>query len=157
MHVGMFSKRSAVANEVIPMTENAIKAYPALRIVGFDCFRRGKQPIRALELQGQSNCSTVGIEIMVSKIVQRSVLAVAFTCVLGMSSSAFGCPNCKLANETDSALPRAYMYSILFMIGMPATIFTGFGISLYRLTKKAELEAANAAAGELGGTSTEQE
>lgn len=94
---------------------------------------------------------------MVRRFIHRSVLAIAFTCVIGMSSSAFGCPNCKLANETDSALPRAYMYSILFMIGMPATIFTGFGISLYRLTKKAELEAANAAADDVDGTSIEQE
>lgn len=49
------------------------------------------------------------------------------------------------------------MYSILFMIGMPATIFTGFGISLYRLTKKAELDAANAAGEGLEQSSIEQE
>ena len=33
------------------------------------------------------------------------------------------------------------MYSILFMMGMPATIFTGFGISFYRMTRKAQLAA----------------
>lgn len=54
------------------------------------------------------------------------------------------CPNCKAANETDSNRPRAYMYSILFMIGMPATIFTTFGISFYRMTKKAQLSADEA-------------
>lgn len=51
------------------------------------------------------------------------------------------CPNCKFANETDSNRPRAYMYSILFMIGMPATIFTGFGLSFYRMTKNAQAQA----------------
>lgn len=28
------------------------------------------------------------------------------------------CPMCKIANEQDSLLPKAYMYSILFMMGM---------------------------------------
>ncbi|MEQ9406684.1 MAG: hypothetical protein RIK87_03120 [Fuerstiella sp.] len=68
-------------------------------------------------------------------------MAFALTVLAGMSSSATACPNCKFANETESNRPRAYMYSILFMIGMPATIFTGFGISFYRMTKKAQQAA----------------
>lgn len=52
-----------------------------------------------------------------------------------MTSTAAACPNCKLANETDDRRPKAYMYSILFMIGMPATIFTGFGLSFYRMAR----------------------
>jgi hypothetical protein len=44
---------------------------------------------------------------------------------------------CKLANETDSRLPTAFMYSILFMLGMPATILTGFGVGFWRLSRKA--------------------
>ncbi len=55
---------------------------------------------------------------------------------------------CKLANESDNRLPTAYMYSILFMMGMPATILTGFGISFWRLSRKAvrqQLEAAEQA------------
>ena len=59
----------------------------------------------------------------------------------GLGSAAMACPNCKLANETDDSKPKAYMYSILFMIGMPATIFTGFGVSFYRMTKKAQQAA----------------
>ena len=55
-------------------------------------------------------------------------------------SHAMACPNCKAANETDSLKPKAYMYSILFMIGMPATIFTGFSVSFWRLARKARLE-----------------
>jgi hypothetical protein len=44
---------------------------------------------------------------------------------------------CKLANESDNRLPMAYMYSILFMIGMPATVFSGFSIGFWRLSRKA--------------------
>lgn len=76
-----------------------------------------------------------------TRFFKQGFLLLAFAFIMTMSADAFGCPNCKLANETDSALPRAYMYSILFMIGMPATIFTGFGISFYRMTKKAQMEA----------------
>jgi hypothetical protein len=47
------------------------------------------------------------------------------------------CPMCKVANETDSRLPQAYMYSILFMLGMPASLATAFGIGFYRLSRKA--------------------
>ncbi|MDG1895970.1 MAG: hypothetical protein P8J37_13780 [Fuerstiella sp.] len=66
---------------------------------------------------------------------------------IGMSS-ATACPNCKFANETESNRPKAYMYSILFMIGMPATIFTGFGISFYRMTRNAQLAAMEEASDE---------
>jgi heme/copper-type cytochrome/quinol oxidase subunit 2 len=41
------------------------------------------------------------------------------------ADSAQACPNCKLALETESPLPRAYMVSILFMMG---TIFLLFGV-----------------------------
>lgn len=46
------------------------------------------------------------------------------------------CPMCKQANATDSNRPKAYMYSILFMLAMPATVFTGFCVGFYRLSKK---------------------
>jgi hypothetical protein len=57
-----------------------------------------------------------------------------------VSSEAQACPGCKNANETDSLRPRAYMYSILFMLGMPATVFTGFGIAFYRMSRRAMQE-----------------
>jgi len=56
--------------------------------------------------------------------------------------SAMACPMCKVANESGqdtvdaNAVPRAYMYSILFMLSMPATLLTGFGIGFYRLWRK---------------------
>ena len=51
-------------------------------------------------------------------------------------SDAAACPMCKEANEADDRRPAAYMYSILIMLAMPVTIFTGFGVSFYRLSKK---------------------
>lgn len=74
------------------------------------------------------------------KTLTRAMATLAIVLCLS-SSSALACPNCKLGNETESNRPRAYMYSILFMIGMPATIFTGFGISFYRMVRQANLQA----------------
>ena len=51
-------------------------------------------------------------------------------------SVADACPMCREANETDDNLPRAYMYSILFMLAVPASVFTGFGIGFYRLSRQ---------------------
>ena len=59
----------------------------------------------------------------------------------GAISTAPACPMCKAANEsTDDPRPRAYMYSILFMLAMPATIFAGFSIGFYRLSKQGHTE-----------------
>lgn len=80
------------------------------------------------------------------KHTARTLLMVlVFTAVCGIApgsfpSAAVACPGCKTANETDDLRPRAYMYSILFMLGMPATVFTGFGIAFYRLSRRAALE-----------------
>ncbi len=68
----------------------------------------------------------------------------AMGCFFGpLLDVADACPMCKIANETDDRLPRAYMYSILFMLAVPGSIFTGFGIGLYRLSKRenADLES----------------
>ena len=77
--------------------------------------------------------------------LRTALLAITFLTVFGAGpwsspSAAVACPGCKTANETDDLRPRAYMYSILFMLGMPATVFTGFGIAFYRLSKRAALE-----------------
>ncbi len=79
------------------------------------------------------------------RIFHLVLLTIVFSSVCGVSpfslpSTAVACPSCKNANETDDLRPRAYMYSILFMLGMPATVFTGFGIAFYRLSKRAALE-----------------
>jgi|GEM_PF-3110634 len=52
--------------------------------------------------------------------------------------SASACPSCREANQTNSALPAAYQFSILFMLTIPALILTGFSVGLYRLNKAQE-------------------
>jgi hypothetical protein len=61
--------------------------------------------------------------------------------VAAPATPASACPMCKVANESETERaenlkPKAYMYSILFMLAMPATLLTGFGIGFYRLSKK---------------------
>jgi hypothetical protein len=53
---------------------------------------------------------------------------------------------CAAANESEQTdvQPRAYMYSILFMLAMPATITTVFGMSFYRLSKQRDDEQIGA-------------
>ena len=55
---------------------------------------------------------------------------------LSAATPASACPMCKLANESDNRLPQAYMYSILFMLGMPMTVLGGFSIGFWRLARK---------------------
>ncbi len=52
------------------------------------------------------------------------------------------CPMCKIANEQDALLPRAYMYSILFMMGMMFSLAGGVAFAMYRigLRENADLE-----------------
>ncbi|RLS77713.1 MAG: hypothetical protein DWI00_04820 [Planctomycetota bacterium] len=87
-------------------------------------------------------CRLSILEIAVMKKLMRIVMmTVAMISASGLvSSEAEACPGCKNANETDSLRPRAYMYSILFMLGMPATVFTGFGIAFYRMSRRSMLE-----------------
>ncbi|MFM7055801.1 MAG: hypothetical protein ACKO2P_02640 [Planctomycetota bacterium] len=61
---------------------------------------------------------------------------------IGAATPVMACPSCKNANETDTLRPRAYMLSILFMLGMPATVFTGFGVAFYRMARRSPEDAA---------------
>lgn len=71
-----------------------------------------------------------------------ATVAVAALNSAAMLRPAQACPMCAQANEAKQAeenpRPKAYMYSILFMMAMPAMIFTGFGVGLYRLSKKGQ-------------------
>ena len=69
--------------------------------------------------------------------------------------TAAACPMCKYANEegdgtagrsaVENARPKAYMYSILFMLSMPAALTSIFGLSFYRLHRKQQALAAREA------------
>lgn len=64
-------------------------------------------------------------------------LAVLGLC-LAAGSVAQACPMCAETVAADDNLPKAYMYSIIFMLTMPAMVFTGFGVAIYRAVKKHE-------------------
>jgi hypothetical protein len=86
----------------------------------------------------------------------RRPLAVLLVLLALTASDAFveravACPMCGQANETsagttaeEAARPKAYMYSILFMLSMPALIFGGFGVVIYRTVRAARIEDAAA-------------
>lgn len=84
--------------------------------------------------------------------MRRPLLATSIALALMAGSAAapvMACPLCKLANESKQATeeenlrPRAYMYSILFMLSMPATLLTGFSFGFYRLWKNHQLIAGD--------------
>src|SRR4051794_31791090 len=64
--------------------------------------------------------------------------------ILAGADSAWACPMCKLALETDDPQPRAYMYSILFMMGTIFTLFSAMGGFVWWLSRqeRRSLEAA---------------
>lgn len=76
------------------------------------------------------------------RFLKPLLLAITITLASGINTPAMACPGCKNANETDSLRPRAYMLSILFMLGMPATVFTGFGLAFYRMARRSPADTA---------------
>jgi hypothetical protein len=68
----------------------------------------------------------------ISKLVAAAVISLA------MAAPVSACPMCKLAAESSLRQPRAYMFSILFMMGMPMMLTTGFGIAFYRLSRQGD-------------------
>jgi hypothetical protein len=49
---------------------------------------------------------------------------------------ASACPMCKVANDEDDARPKAYMYSIIFMLSVPAVMVAGITGMLFSLNRK---------------------
>jgi len=67
----------------------------------------------------------------------RHLLIAGLATMVALSSdAAWACPMCKAAAEADPRLPTAFMASILFMMAMPFTLLTCFGVGFYRLSKK---------------------
>jgi hypothetical protein len=63
------------------------------------------------------------------KLIVLVCLAVGATWFL--SAAAQACPLCSQSIAEEDSLPHAYMYSILFMLAMPAVVFTGIGSVIY--------------------------
>ena len=55
------------------------------------------------------------------------------------SQSVLACPMCRAANETDDPQPRAYMYSILFMMGTVTCVFGAVTVVLYKVGQREAL------------------
>jgi hypothetical protein len=64
------------------------------------------------------------------------VLAAVLTLSAPAASVALACPMCKAATEEDDSKPRAYMYSIIFMLTVPATLVSGVTFSLVKMNRK---------------------
>ena len=64
---------------------------------------------------------------------------VASLVLLACASDAAACPMCKMALETDDPQPKAYMFSILFMLGMIGSMFGGVATLLVWLTRQERL------------------
>ena len=66
------------------------------------------------------------------------IAAIAFCAnlVSGSVQQASACPMCKAANEEDDAKPRAYMYSILFMLVVPGTMVGGMAAGLAAVNRR---------------------
>lgn len=66
------------------------------------------------------------------------IAAIAFSAnlVSGSLQLASACPMCKAANEEDDAKPRAYMYSILFMLVVPGTMVGGMAAGLAAVNRR---------------------
>jgi len=62
-----------------------------------------------------------------------------------MAATAHACPMCSQSIAEEDLLPHAYMYSILFMLGMPAMVFGGIGTAIFLKYRK---YAAQVPAGE---------
>lgn len=74
--------------------------------------------------------------MMMRRILFAALLTLGVGLVGPVAQPAQACPMCKIANEQDSLLPKAYMYSILFMMGMMFTLGGGVGFGMYLLGRK---------------------
>lgn len=73
---------------------------------------------------------------LLGRLVAPAVIAAIFLVGAG-APDALACPMCRQANEsTGDVRPKAYMYSILFMLAVPATVLAGFGVGFYRLSRR---------------------
>ncbi len=86
--------------------------------------------------------------MMWRRMVLLAGVMIGAACFGPMMQSAQACPMCKIANEQDALLPTAYMYSILFMMGMIFSLAGGVGLAVFFISRREN--AALAAMGQLG-------
>lgn len=64
------------------------------------------------------------------------MVALGVVGLLSTADPAQSCPMCRENVASNPALPQAYMYSILFMLSMPALVLSGFGFTIWRAFQK---------------------
>ena len=69
------------------------------------------------------------------KLLSIALLAIAGTSLF--ATAAHACPMCNQSIAEQNSLPHAYMYSIIFMLTMPAVVFTGIGSFIFFQFRKA--------------------
>jgi ribosomal protein S27E len=79
--------------------------------------------------------------------LRMACFACLLTCMcISLPSHAIACPNCKDAvtdnDPSGNNLARGYFYSILIMLGMPATLAGSFGMYVWREMLKQRSVAA---------------
>lgn len=79
---------------------------------------------------------------MFGRFVRLAILPAAVACL--STSQAWACPMCKFAIEADDPKPRAYMFSILFMLIAIGSVVTGLIFLLNWISRheRAALDAA---------------
>ena len=85
--------------------------------------------------------------------MRGGVKVLSFLCaaLCGLSlfaAAAQACPMCSQSIAEEDLLPHAYMYSIVFMLAMPATVFTGFGTMIFLKYRKFNAEQQVGIAGD---------
>ncbi len=91
---------------------------------------------------------------MFRRMMLATALAIGLNAASPLIEMAQACPMCKGANEQDAQLPRAYMYSILFMMGMMFSLGGGMAFGVFYLSRKetAVIESLEQFAGQTSGT-----
>lgn len=85
--------------------------------------------------------------------MRGGIKVLSFVCALACGLSLFAaaaqaCPMCSQSIAEENLLPHAYMYSIIFMLAMPATVFTGFGTAIFLKFRKFNSEQQVGIAGD---------
>jgi hypothetical protein len=68
-------------------------------------------------------------------------------------AAAQACPMCSQSIAEENLLPHAYMYSIIFMLTMPAAVFAGIGSFIFFQFRKAAALPSSDAADDVAPTS----
>lgn len=69
------------------------------------------------------------------QILKTFLLAIGVVSIAGIAQA---CPMCSQSIAEEDLLPHAYMYSIIFMLTMPAVVFTGIGGFIFFQIRKAQ-------------------